>query len=145
MGANVNSYGYIKAIAEELRGLAVEFNLPIVTATQINREGFNNSDIDMTNVSESIGLPATVDFMFGIVVNEKLDELNQIQIKQLKNRYSDMSQYRRFCIGVDKGKMKHYDLENPTEDLMNEDDRPLMDKTEFGRREFDMSKFEGFK
>lgn len=145
MGANVNSYGYIKAIAEELRGLAVEFNLPIVTATQINREGFNNSDIDMTNVSESIGLPATVDFMFGIVVNEKLDELNQIMIKQLKNRYSDMSLNRRFCIGVDKGKMKHYDLENPTEDLMNEDDRPLMDKTEFGRREFDMSKFEGFK
>ena len=140
----VNSYGYIKSIAEELRGLAVEFNLPIVTATQINREGFNNSDLDMTNVSESIGLPATVDFMFGIVVNEELDSLNQIMIKQMKNRYGDIAQYRRFCIGVDKSKMKHYDIENPTEDLIQED-RPVMDDTTFGKREFDMSKFDGFK
>lgn len=144
MGSNVNSYGYIKAIAEELRGLAVEYKLPIVTATQSNRDGLNNSDVDLSNVSESFGLPATADLFLAIIINEDLDAMNQIMIRQLKNRYDDMSKYRRFCIGVDKAKMKHYDVEHPTEDLIQED-LSVMDKTTFGKRDFDMNKFSGFK
>lgn len=143
MGANVNSYGYIKAIAEELRGLAVEFNIPIVTSTQINRGGFNNSDIEMEHTSESIGLPATVDLMFALISNEELDNLNQILVKQLKNRYSDPTLNRRFCIGVDKPKMRLYDLENSKENLIQ--NIPVMDTTNFGKREFNISKFDGFK
>lgn len=144
MGSNVNSYGYIKSIAEELRGLAVESNLPIVTATQINRGGFNNSDLEMEHTSESIGLPATCDLLFALITNEELEQLNQILIKQLKNRYSDMNELKKFCVGVDKPKMRLYDLDNATEGLII--DKPLMDNTEFGRRdmEFDMSKLEDF-
>jgi len=110
-GASVNSYTYVKAIAEELRGLAVEFNVPIVSATQTTRSGYTNSDPGLEDTSESFGLPATADFMFALVTSEELEELGQIMVKQLKNRYSDPSQYKRFAIGVDRAKMKLYDTE----------------------------------
>jgi len=110
-GANVNSYTYIKSIAEELRGLAVEFNVPLVTATQVNREGFSSSDVEMSNVSESFGLPATSDLMFAIISTEQLAEMGQFLIKQLKNRYNDLNQLKKFVIGVDKAKMRLYNLE----------------------------------
>jgi hypothetical protein len=109
--ANVNSYTYIKAIAEEMRGLAVEYNIPIMSATQTTRTGFSNDDLDLTDVSESFGLPATADFMVGITSNEQLEENNQMMIKQLKNRYNDPTIHRRFVVGVDRPKMKLYDLE----------------------------------
>lgn len=143
MGSNVNTYSYIKSIAEELRGLAVEFNIPIVTATQINRSGFGNSNIEMENTSESIGLPATVDMMFALVINEELEDMNQVMIKQLKNRYSDIGNNKRFCIGLDKLKMRHYDLDNPVADLIQ--DTPTMDKTTFGKRDSNIRNFEDFK
>lgn len=111
MGASVNSYSYIKAIAEELRGLAVEYNVPILSATQTNRGGFNNSDIELTDTSESIGLPATCDLMFALIRTDEMDELNQVMIKQLKNRYADPNNYKRFVLGVDRSKMKLYDVE----------------------------------
>ena len=111
-GGSVNSYTYVKAIAEELRGLAVEFNLPIVSATQTTRSGFSNTDVDLTDTSESFGLPATADFMFAMISTEELEQLNQLMIKQLKNRYNDPTFHKRFMIGVDRTKMKLYDLEN---------------------------------
>ena len=132
-GANVNSYTYIKAIAEELRGLAVEFNVPIFTATQTTRSGFSNTDVGLEDTSESFGLPATADFMFALITTEELQELNQIMVKQLKNRYADPSMNKRFIVGVDRSRMKLYDVEQAAqEDLI--DDTPLMDKSEFGRR-----------
>jgi hypothetical protein len=106
-----NSYSYIKAIAEELRGISVEFDLPIVSATQTNRGGYDNSEIDLSNVSESTGLAATADLMFAIIATEQLKDLGQIMIKQLKNRYNDMNNPSKFVIGVDKTKMKLYNLE----------------------------------
>jgi len=121
-GASVNSYTYVKAIAEELRGLAVEFNLPVVSATQTTRSGFSSSDVGLEDTSESFGLPATADFMFAIIATEELDDLNQFQVKQLKNRYSDPGLFRRFIIGVDKAKMLLYDVEQSAQgDLMNDD------------------------
>ena len=108
--SNVNSYTYIKAIAEELRGLAVEQNVPIVSATQTTRGGYDNSDVEITDTSESFGLPATADFMFALIATEELDQLNQIMIKQLKNRYNDPSVNKRFMLGIDRGKMKLFDL-----------------------------------
>jgi hypothetical protein len=129
-GANVNSYTYIKAIAEELRGLAVEFNVPIVSATQTTRSGYSSSDLGLEDTSESFGLPATADFMFGLQRNEKMDDLNQIVVKQLKNRYSDPGFNRRFIIGVDRSKMRVYDVEQSAQaDLL---DGPVMDNTKFG-------------
>jgi replicative DNA helicase len=110
-GANVNSYSYIKAIAEELRGLAVEFDLPIVSATQTTRSGFTNSDPGLEDTSESFGLPATADFMFALITNEELQQLNQMMVKQLKNRFGDPNHFKRFVIGVDREKMKLYDAE----------------------------------
>lgn len=110
-GGNVNSYTYVKSIAEELRGLAVEFEVPIVSATQTNRQGFDNSDVDLANTSESFGLPATADFMAALISTEQLQEMNQIMVKQLKNRYSDPSQNKRFVVGIDRAKMKLYDVE----------------------------------
>lgn len=110
-GANVNSYTYVKAIAEELRGLGVEFDVPIVSATQTNRTGFTNTDVGLEDTSESFGLPATADIMFALIATEELDKLNQIMVKQLKNRYSDPTKYKRFVVGVDKSKMKLYDVE----------------------------------
>lgn len=111
VGSNINSYTYVKAIAEELRGLAVEYDLPLVTATQTTRNGFNSSDPGMEDVSESFGLPATADMMFALVSSEELEQLNQIMVKQLKNRYSDLTHHKRFTIGIDRAKMKLYDIE----------------------------------
>jgi len=110
-GSNVNSYSYIKAIAEELRGLAVEANVPIVSATQTTRSGFASSDVDLTDTSESFGLPATADLMFALISTEELETLNQIMVKQLKNRYNDPTIYKRFVIGIDRAKMRLYDCE----------------------------------
>jgi len=114
--SNVNSYSYIKAIAEELRGLAVEANLPIVSATQTTRSGFASSDVDLTDTSESFGLPATADLMFALISTEELEALNQIMVKQLKNRYNDPTIYKRFVIGVDRAKMRLYDCEQKAQD-----------------------------
>ena len=110
--ASVNSYTYIKSIAEELRGLAVEYAIPVMSATQTTRTGFSNTDVEITDTSESFGLPATADLMFALIVTEEMDELNQILIKQLKNRYNDPTELRRFVIGIDRPKMKLYDVED---------------------------------
>jgi len=115
-GSNVNSYSYIKAIAEELRGLAVEANVPIVTATQTTRSGYGSSDVDLTDTSESFGLPATADLMFALISTEELEGLGQIMVKQLKNRYNDPTYNRRFVIGVDRTKMRLYDCEQSAQD-----------------------------
>lgn len=132
-GANVNSYTYVKAIAEELRGLAVEFDVPIVTATQTTRSGFTSSDLGLEDTSESFGLPATADFMIALISSEELQDLNQFIVKQLKNRYNDPGVYRRFVIGVDKTKMKLYDVEQSAqEDLV--DDTPVFDNSNTGIR-----------
>ena len=115
-GSNVNSYSYIKAIAEELRGLAVEANVPIVSATQTTRSGYGSSDVDLTDTSESFGLPATADLMFALISTEELEGLGQIMVKQLKNRYNDPTYNRRFVIGVDRTKMRLYDCEQTAQD-----------------------------
>jgi replicative DNA helicase len=109
--SNINSYSYIKAIAEELRGLAVEFNVPIVSATQTTRSGYGNSDVELTDTSESFGLPATADLMFALISTEELEELGQILVKQLKNRYNDPTMHKRFVIGIDRAKMRLFDVE----------------------------------
>ena len=113
---NINSYSYIKAIAEELRGLAVEANLPIVSATQTTRSGYSNSDVDLTDTSESFGLPATADLMFALISTEELESLNQIMVKQLKNRYHDPTMNKRFVVGIDRGKMKLFDCEQSAQE-----------------------------
>ena len=117
-GSNVNSYSFIKAIAEELRGLAVETNLPIVSATQTTRSGFGSSDVDLTDTSESFGLPATADFMFALISTDETEELGQILVKQLKNRYNDPTINKRFAVGIDRSKMKLYDVEQSAQDGM---------------------------
>jgi len=129
-GSNVNSYSYIKAIAEELRGLAVETNVPIVSATQTTRSGFSSSDIDLTDTSESFGLPATADLMFALISTEELETLNQIMVKQLKNRYNDPTIYKRFVVGVDRAKMRLYDCEQQAQDdiLDNKKDEEYNDE-----------------
>ena len=106
-----SSYSYIKAIAEELRGLAVEANVPIVSATQTTRSGYGSSDVDLTDTSESFGLPATADLMFALISTEELEEINQIMVKQLKNRYNDPTLNKRFVVGIDRAKMRLYDVE----------------------------------
>ena len=132
-GSNVNSYTLIKAIAEELRGLAVERVVPIVSATQTTRSGYTSSDIGLEDTSESFGLPATADFMFALISTEELEELNQIMVKQLKNRYNDPTLYKRFVVGVDRAKMRMYDVEQEAqEDVL---DGPVMDNSEFGKRD----------
>lgn len=142
-GSNINSYTYIKAIAEELRGLAVEFNVPIVSATQTTRGGYDNSDVGLTDTSESFGLPATADLMIALIATDELKALNQIMVKQLKNRYADPEMYKRFVIGVDKPRMRLYDAEQSAqEDIV--DDSPIYDKTPAGKQ-FDKEKFSGFK
>ena len=115
-GSNVNSYSYIKAIAEELRGLAVESNLPIVSATQTTRSGFGSSDVELTDTSESFGLPATADLMFALISTEELEGLNQILVKQLKNRYNDPTMNKRFVVGIDRSKMRLYDCEQSAQE-----------------------------
>ena len=140
-GANVNSYTYIKSIAEELRGLAVEFNVPIVSATQTTRSGFTNSDVGLEDTSESFGLPATVDFMIAMVSTDELQQLNQVMFKQLKNRYADLNRLKRFVVGVDKSKMKLYDVEQAAQkDIV--DDTPMFDKSTNGK--FTKEAFKGF-
>jgi replicative DNA helicase len=123
---SVNSYSYIKAIAEELRGLAVEFNVPIVSATQTTRSGFGSSDVELTDTSESFGLPATADLMFALISTEELEQLGQIMVKQLKNRYNDPTIYKRFIVGIDRAKMRLYDCEQTAQkdilDSGNEDE-----------------------
>jgi replicative DNA helicase len=135
-GANVNSYSYIKAIAEELRGLAVEACVPIVSATQTTRSGFSNTDPGLEDTSESFGLPATADFMFALVTSEELEQLNQIVVKQLKNRYGDPNLHKRFVVGIDRSKMKLYDVEESAQTLSDsggQDDAPPLNT--FGNRE----------
>jgi replicative DNA helicase len=134
--SNVNSYMYIKSIAEELRGLAVETNVPIMSATQTTRSGFVSTDIGLEDTSESFGLPATADFMFALISNEELDELNQIAVKQLKNRYNDLTVNKRFVIGIDRAKMRLFDVkpseQNDLVDNGQEDfAEPVFDKTDF--------------
>lgn len=133
MGGAINSYSYVKAIAEEIRGLAVEFNVPIVSATQTTRSGFTNSDPGLEDTSESFGLPATADFMFALVSNEELSNLGQIMVKQLKNRYNDPTMHKRFVIGVDRSKMKLYDVEQQEQSLVD-DEIPVFDKSSVGDR-----------
>ncbi len=119
-GSIVNSYTYVKAIAEELRGLAVECNVPIVSATQTTRAGYGSSDVDLTDTSESFGLPATADLMFALISTEELEGMNQIMVKQLKNRYNDPTMNKRFCVGIDRAKMRLYDVEESAqEDLID--------------------------
>ncbi len=154
-GANVNSYTYIKSIAEELRGLAVEFAVPIVSATQTTRSGYSSSDVELQDTSESFGLPATADLMFALIQTEELQDLGQIMVKQLKNRYNDIAIMRRFVVGVDKSRMTLYDVEQSAQDDIMDGPKSVMDNTKFGERydeEFKMAKkfnkanaFEGFK
>jgi hypothetical protein len=138
---NVNSYMYIKSIAEELRGLAVETNLPIMSATQTTRSGFVSTDIGLEDTSESFGLPATADFMFALISNEELDELNQIAVKQLKNRYNDPTSNKRFVVGIDRAKMRLFDVKmdqqnivdsGQSEDTEDTFTSAVFDKTDFG-------------
>lgn len=136
-GAGVNSYTYVKAIAEEIRGLAVEFDLPIVSATQTTRGGFANSDVDLTDTSESFGLPATADLMFALISTEELEKMGQIMVKQLKNRYNDPGLNKRFMVGVDRGKMKLYDLEDSAQQGITDsgqEDLPVFERTTVGLR-----------
>jgi len=139
-GANVNSYTYIKAIAEELRGLAVEFNVPVVSATQTTRGGYGNSDVELTDTSESFGLPATADLMFALISTEELEDLNQLMIKQLKNRYNDPTIHRRFVVGIDRAKMRLYNAEDSAQDGIMNENAPVFNKSSFGGRQMDEDK-----
>jgi len=147
-GNSVNSYTYIKAIAEELRGLAVEFNVPIVSATQTTRSGYSNSDVDLTDTSESFGLPATADFMFALISTEELEQLGQIMVKQLKNRYGDPNFNKKFVVGIDRSKMRLYDAEQSAQVDISDSGQDIPDKplNTFGDRErARVKKFDGFK
>jgi len=133
MGGAINSYTYIKAIAEEIRGLAVEFDVPIVSATQTTRSGYGNSDPGLEDTSESFGLPATADLMFALISNDELSSLGQIMVKQLKNRYNDPNVDKRFVVGVDRSKMKLYDVDETQQDLVD-DDVPVFDRSTSGEK-----------
>jgi len=124
-GHIVNSYTYVKAIAEELRGLAVEHNVPVVSATQTTRNGFGNSDVDLTDTSESFGLPATADFMFALIATEELEQSGRIMVKQLKNRYNDPTFHKRFTVGLDRSKMKLYNVDDAEGSIVAEEDESL--------------------
>jgi len=132
MGGAINSYSYIKAIAEELRGLAVEFDVPVFSATQTTRSGYSNSDVGLEDTSESFGLPATADLMFALISTEELEKQGQFMVKQLKNRYNDPTLHKRFVVGVDRSKMRLYDVEENQQTLT--DDTPVFDKTPTGQR-----------
>ena len=121
LGGSINTYSYIKAIAEEIRGLAVEYNVPIWSATQSTRTGFGNTDVEITDTSESFGLPATCDLMIALISTEQLEAANQVMIKQLKNRYNDISQHKRFCVGIDRSKMRLYDVEASAQTLSSDE------------------------
>lgn len=137
-GSQVNSYTYVKSIAEELRGLAMEFNVPLLTATQTNRSGQNNTDVDFENVSESHGLSATADFMVAMISTEELEQMNQVLFKQIKNRYNDVSRNRRFVVGIDRSKMRLYNVDPSAQEELDDagqdkEDTPGFDKTKFGQ------------
>jgi len=140
--SNINSYTFVKAIAEELRGLAVEFNVPICSATQTTRGGFGSSDVELTDTSESFGLPATADLMFALISTEELEGLNQIMVKQLKNRYNDPTLYKRFIVGIDRAKMRLYDCEQSAQ-------KDILDSGQEEEYNYEDTKpkksFEGFK
>jgi replicative DNA helicase len=141
-GGTVNSYSYIKSIAEELRGLAVEANVPIVSATQTTRSGYGSSDVDLTDTSESFGLPATADLMLALISTDELEELGQIMVKQLKNRYNDLNVFKRFVVGIDRAKMRLYDCEQTAQDDILDSGRD----EEYNNDEHKPKKsFEGFK
>ena len=123
-GSIVNSYTYVKAIAEELRGFACECNVPIISATQTTRSGYGSTDVDLTDTSESFGLPATADLMFALISTEELEGMNQIMVKQLKNRYNDLTTYKRFCVGIDRAKMRLYDVEESAQDDLVDSGQP---------------------
>ena len=139
---SANSYSYIKSIAEELRGLAVEFNVPIVSATQTTRSGYGNSDVELTDTSESFGLPATADLMFALISTEELEGLGQIMVKQLKNRYNDPTVFKRFVVGIDRAKMRLYDVEQSAQ-------KDILDSGQEEEYTYEENKpkksFEGFK
>ena len=137
LGGAINSYSYVKAIAEELRGLAVEFNVPVFSATQTTRSGFSNTDVGLEDTSESFGLPATADFMFALISTEELQRLGQMMVKQLKNRYNDPTYKKRFIIGVDRSRMRLFDVEESAQTLT--DDTPVFDNTPTGERQLDFS------
>ena len=139
MGGAINSYNYIKAIAEELRGLAVEFDVPVFSATQTTRSGYGNSDVGLEDTSESFGLPATADLMFALISTEELENMGQIMVKQLKNRYNDPTRDKRFVVGVDRAKMRLYDVDENEQTLT--DDTPVFDKTDMQEK---MAKFKDF-
>jgi len=141
-GSIVNSYTYVKAIAEELRGLAVEANVPIVSATQTTRAGFGSSDVDLTDTSESFGLPATADLMFALISTEELEEMNQILVKQLKNRYNDPTVNRKFCVGIDRSKMRLYDIEDAQTDLVDSGTEVEIVKKVSGKKTFAELKYD---
>ena len=143
MGGAINSYTYIKSIAEELRGLAVEFDVPIVSATQTTRSGYSNDDVGLEDTSESFGLPATADFMFALISNTELQAQGKILVKQLKNRYNDPTYNQRFVVGVDRSKMRLFDCEQVTE--VEEDNGPAFDNSTAGERVNMESKFRNFK
>lgn len=146
--AAANSYTLVKSIAEEVRGLAMEYNCAVVTSSQFNRDGYGNSDVDLTNTSESMGITHTADCILGLITSEDLDNLGQLMIKQLKNRWNDLSYYRRFVVGVDRSKMKLYDLEDSAQNGISNDqsaantsfqkpsltDTPIFDNTQFGKK-----------
>ena len=141
-GMSVNSYSYIKAIAEELRGLAVEANVPIVSATQTTRSGYGSSDVELTDTSESFGLPATADLMFALISTEELEQLGQLMVKQLKNRYNDPTIYKRFIVGIDRAKMRLYDCEQTAQnDILDSGQEDEYDNQETKPKK----SFEGFK
>jgi replicative DNA helicase len=144
-GSNINSYTFVKAIAEELRGLAVEFNVPIVSATQTTRSGFGSSDVELTDTSESFGLPATADLMFALISTEELDELGQILVKQLKNRYNDPTIHKRFVVGIDRAKMRLYDVEqNAQQDILDNGKEEQYNNEDKPKKSFSGFKFDGF-
>jgi replicative DNA helicase len=137
---SVNSYSYIKAIAEELRGLAVECNVPIVSATQTTRSGYGSSDPELTDTSESFGLPATADLMFALISTEELEQLGQIMVKQLKNRYNDPTMNKRFVVGIDRAKMRLFDVEQSAQnDILDSGQEEEYENDE------NKNKFSGFK
>ena len=135
LGGSINTYSYIKAIAEELRGLAVEFNVPILSATQTTRSGYSNTDVGLEDTSESFGLPATADLMFALISTEELEDLGQLMVKQLKNRYNDPTKYKRFVIGIDRARMKLYDVEESAQSDIVTDMAPDKPINTWGDRE----------
>jgi hypothetical protein len=138
---SINSYSYIKSIAEELRGLAVEANVPIVSATQTTRSGFASSDVDLTDTSESFGLPATADLMFALISTDELEGIGQIMVKQLKNRYNDPTVNKRFIVGIDRAKMRIYDCEQTAQDNILDSGQ----EEEYNYEEKPKKSFDGFK